>query len=79
MAQTKIRIRFFRTILGPIWEIIGTLIFIIFISLVWAKLWNKQFVDFFLYVYPGFIIWRIISTIISESTYLFSENYSSTL
>ena len=33
MAQTKIRIRFFRTILGPIWEIIGTLIFIIFISL----------------------------------------------
>jgi len=48
MAKTKIRIRFFRTLLGPIWEIIGTLIFIIFISLVWAKLWNKQFIDFFL-------------------------------
>ena len=47
MAQTKIRIRFFRTILGPIWEIIGTLVFIIFISLVWSKLWNKSFIDFF--------------------------------
>jgi len=78
MAQTKIRIRFFRTILGPIWEIIGTLVFIIFISLVWSKLWNKSFIDFFLYVYPGFIIWRVISAIISESTYLFSETYSST-
>lgn len=78
MAQTKIRIRFFRTILGPIWEIIGTLVFIIFISLVWAKLWNKEFIDFFLYVYPGFIIWRIISTIITDSTYLFSETYSHT-
>lgn len=76
LAITKIRVRFIRTALGPIWEILGTTIFLIFISFVWSKLWGDTFFDFFCYLYSGFIIWKAISSIIGDSTYLFSDTYS---
>ncbi len=75
MAITKIRVRFIRTALGPIWEVLGTFIFLIFISLIWSRLWNETFVEFFCYLYTGFIIWKAISAIISDGTYLFSDTY----
>tara|TARA_B100000989_G_C19483742_1_gene446416 strand:+ start:376 stop:1161 length:786 start_codon:yes stop_codon:yes gene_type:complete len=76
LAITKIRVRFIRTALGPIWEILGTTIFLIFISFVWSKLWGDTFFDFFCYLYTGFIIWKAISSIIGDGTYLFSDTYS---
>lgn len=77
MAISKIRVRFIRTALGPIWEVLGTLIFLIFISVVWSKLWKIPFIEFFLYLYPGFIIWKAIYSVIVDGTYLFSDTYSS--
>ena len=76
LAITKIRVRFIRTALGPIWEILGTTIFLIFISFVWSKLWGDTFFNFFCYLYSGFIIWKAISSIIGDGTYLFSDTYS---
>ncbi len=76
MALSKIRVRFIRTALGPIWEVLGTLVFLIFISIVWSKLWNKPFLDFFVYLYAGFIIWKAIYSVIADGTYLFSDTYS---
>ena len=76
LAITKIRVRFIRTALGPIWEILGTTIFLIFISFVWSKLWGDTFFSFFCYLYSGFIIWKAISSIIGDGTYLFSDTYS---
>jgi lipopolysaccharide transport system permease protein len=76
LALTKIRVRFIRTALGPIWEILGTSIFLIFISFIWSKLWGETFFDFFCYLYSGFIIWKAISSIIGDGTYLFSDTYS---
>lgn len=77
LAVTKIRVRFIRTALGPIWEILGTTIFLVFISFVWSKLWGDTFFSFFCYLYSGFIIWKAISSIIGDGTYLFSDTYSS--
>ena len=76
LAITKIRVRFIRTALGPIWEILGTTIFLIFISFVWSKLWGDTFFSFFCYLYSGFIIWKAISSIIGDATYLYSDTYS---
>ena len=76
LAITKIRVRFIRTALGPIWEILGTTIFLIFISFVWSKLWGDTFFSFFCYLYSGFIIWKAISSIIGDGTYLYSDTYS---
>lgn len=76
LALSKIRVRFIRTALGPIWEVIGTFVFLTFISLVWSKLWNKPFLDFFIYLYSGFIIWKAIFSIIADGTYLFADTYA---
>ena len=76
LALSKIRVRFIRTALGPIWEVLGTLIFLIFISIVWSKLWDKPFLEFFIYLYTGFIMWKAIYSIIADGTYLFSDTYA---
>jgi len=79
IAISKLRVRFIRTALGPIWEIIGTMVFLIFISLIWSRLWGREFFEYFGFLYTGYAIWKIMSTTITESTFLFSELYANAL
>ncbi len=79
IAISKLRVRFIRTALGPIWEIIGTMVFLIFISLIWSRLWGRAFFEYFGFLYTGYAIWKIMATTITESTFLFSELYSNAL
>jgi|LauGreSBDMM110SN_4_FD.fasta_scaffold36878_2 ABC-type polysaccharide/polyol phosphate export permease len=79
MARSKLRIRFLRTKLGPIWEIIGTLILLLCIAIIWSKLWNKDFLAFFPYLFLGFIIWKSIVSIVNDASMLFSETYKNML
>jgi len=79
MARAKLRVRFLRTKLGPIWEIIGTLILLLFIAIIWSKLWAKDFLVFFPYLFLGFVIWKSIVSIISDATMLYSEIYKNVL
>ena len=79
LAISKLRVRFIRTALGPVWEIIGTMIFLIFITVIWSRLWGRSFFDYFGFLYTGYAIWKIISTTITESTFLFSELYANAL
>jgi ABC-type polysaccharide/polyol phosphate export permease len=79
MARSKLRIRFLRTTLGPLWEVIGTLVLLLFISIIWSKLWGKDFLIFFPYLFLGFVIWKSIVSIINDATLLFSEIYKNIL
>ncbi len=79
IAISKLRVRFIRTALGPVWEIIGTMIFLIFITSIWSRLWGRSFFEYFGFLYTGYAIWKIISTTITESTFLFSELYANAL
>ena len=47
LAISKIRARFNRTILGPFWEILGSLFLLLLLAFLWSKLWNKDFLDFY--------------------------------
>lgn len=79
MARCKLRVRYLRTKLGPIWEIVGTLILLICIALIWSKLWKENFIEFFPYLFFGYIIWKTIVSIVNEATMLFSEIYKNLL
>lgn len=79
IAISKLRVRFIRTALGPVWEILGTMIFLIFITIIWSRLWGRSFFEYFGFLYTGYAIWKIISTTITESTFLFSELYANAL
>ena len=79
LAISKLRVRFIRTALGPVWEILGTAIFLLFITIIWSNLWKRPFWEFFAFLYSGYVIWKIMSTTIIESTFLFSELYANAL
>lgn len=79
LAISKLRVRFIRTALGPLWEIIGTMVFLIFITIIWSNLWARPFWEFFAFLYSGYVVWKIMSTTITESTFLFSELYANAL
>ena len=75
LALSKIRARFNRTVLGPLWEILGSLVLLLFLGFLWAKLWNKNFLDFFTYLYIGFTLWRVILSSVTDANMLLSLSY----
>lgn len=75
LALSKIRARFNRTILGPLWEILGSLFLLLLLAYLWSKLWNKDFVTFFTYLYIGFTLWRTILSSVTDANMLLSTNY----
>lgn len=79
LAQSKIRARFNRTVLGPFWEILGSLILLCLLAFLWSKLWNKDFLDFFTYLFIGFTLWRTILSSVTDANTLFSHTYNSIL
>lgn len=79
LAHSKIRARFNRTVLGPLWEIIGSLVLLFLLAFLWSKLWKKDFLDFFSYLFIGFTLWRIILSSITDANGLFSHTYNSLL
>ena len=50
LADTKMRARYNRTVLGPFWEIFGALLLLFLLSFLWSKLWKVKFIDFFTYL-----------------------------
>ena len=79
MARCKLRIRYLRTKLGPIWEIIGTLMLLLCIAFIWSKLWKEDFFTFFPYLFFGYIIWKTIASVVNDATMLFHEIYKNLL
>lgn len=76
LAQSRIRARFNRTVLGPLWEIFGSLFLLLLLAFLWSKLWNKNFIDFFTYLYVGFTLWRTILSSVTDANMLFSFTYT---
>ena len=79
LGITKLRIRFLRTKLGPLWEIIGTLAIISMISLIWSKLWGKNLNDFLPYLFFGYVLWKTIISIIGDANMAYHEVYKNVL
>jgi len=79
LGLSKLRIRYLRTKLGPLWEILGTLLIISVISLIWSKLWGKDYNDFLPYLFFGYVIWKSILSIIGDANMLYHEVYKNVL
>ena len=79
LGITKLRIRFLRTKLGPLWEIIGTLAIISLISLIWSKLWGKNLTDFLPYLFFGYVLWKTILSVIGDANMAYHEVYKNVL
>ena len=76
IAISKLRVRFIRTALGPVWEILGTMIFLIFITIIWSRLWGRSFFDYFGFLYTVYAIWKNYIYYNYRKYLLFSELYA---
>ena len=63
LAYSQIRTRYARTVLGPLWELIGLVFLLVPLAVLWSKLWERPISDFFVYLFTGYSLFRFISTL----------------
>ncbi len=81
LGWAEVRGRYRRTVFGPFWAVVSLAIFMIIFSIVWARLWKSNFVEFLPYVSAGMITWTMLSAIINEgcATFTTAEGLIKTL
>ena len=75
-AWEDIRQRYRRSVIGPFWMAISSLVWIGSLGFVFSKLWKMEASGYIPYVAAGLVAWVLISTAITESCNIFVQNKS---
>ena len=75
-ATNEIRLRYIKTFFGPFWTILSIGIFVLSFGFIGSRLWGLDVNTFLPTFAAGYIVWICISSIISESTTILSQNES---
>tara|TARA_R110002072_G_scaffold77586_5_gene180747 strand:- start:384 stop:1163 length:780 start_codon:yes stop_codon:yes gene_type:complete len=59
------------SILGPLWITISMAIFIFFVGLVYARLFNQPLTEMLPYLCAGFVFWNYMTSVLNESVDVF--------
>lgn len=71
LAWLDIKLKYKRTKLGPWWMVLFSFISVVCLAMLGTLLFNVKFGNFFPYLATGMIIWIYISTIISDSCFIY--------
>jgi len=71
LAWTDIRGRYRRTLLGPFWTTINSVVFVVIISSVYSLLWQVSLKEFLPFVAAGYFIWVYFAGCLTESCGVF--------
>lgn len=71
LGWLDIKSRYRRTVLGPFWIVLNTLVSIGFLGLVYKTIFNIPLRDFLPYIAAGIILWNLIFSNTTESCYAF--------
>jgi ABC-type polysaccharide/polyol phosphate export permease len=74
LGWQEVRRRYRRTMIGPFWTTLSLGIFILSLSLVWARLWNQPLATYLPFVSAGIVTWTLVSALIAESCLNFVAN-----
>ena len=66
IAITDLTARYRRTLLGPLWIVIGLALGSLGLGFLWSELWNMPKEDIIPSITVGFLVWIFISTSIIE-------------
>lgn len=75
-AIYDIKLKFKRTNLGITWEFANILFLSFLISIVFSKILNQNFINYFHKILSGYSLWFFISKTISDSSKLLIERYN---
>lgn len=73
LGWQEIKLRYRRTVLGPFWVTLTTLLMVVSLGLLWGVLFGQDLTTFFPYVAAGYIVWQTIGFSITESCTLFID------
>ena len=68
LAFSDIKAKYSRTIIGPLWLILSIGIFVVAFGIIGSKLWGLELKKFMPFFASGYVVWILISNIISDST-----------
>ena len=69
--DTKLRYR--RSVLGPLWLTLGTGLMVMGMGFIWSILWGMKISEYFPYLTAGFITWQLIMSAVSEGARTYSD------
>lgn len=73
MGWKDVQLRFRRSRIGPLWIILNTSFFIVFMSALWSTIFKMDIKDYLIYFAIGHILWTYFSGVINESLSVFTE------
>jgi ABC-type polysaccharide/polyol phosphate export permease len=74
LAWFDIRGRYRRTVLGPFWSVLNSVIFISLLASVYALLWKVSLAQFLPYVAAGYFAWTFFAASVTECCSLFHHH-----
>jgi ABC-type polysaccharide/polyol phosphate export permease len=74
LAWFDIRGRYRRTVLGPFWSVLNSVIFISLLASVYALLWKVSLAQFLPYVAAGYFAWTFFAASVNECCSLFHHH-----
>jgi ABC-type polysaccharide/polyol phosphate export permease len=74
LGWQEVRRRYRRTVIGPFWTTLSLGIFVLSMSIVWAKLWNQPVATYLPFVSSGIITWTLVSAMITDGCLNFVAN-----
>ena len=73
MGWNDVRSRYRRSLLGPLWLVINTAIFISMLGVLWSTLFKTDLKEYMPYFCTGYIFWQFILAQLNESAAGFSQ------
>ncbi len=74
-AFVKLQLQYKQTSLGLLWEPFALLVITTSIALIWSKvLGERDFASFFIYLFIGYYIWTLISSLINDGVTVFEKH-----
>ena len=74
LSWTDIKARYARSILGPFWLVLTTLISVVGLGYVWSTLFDIEKSIFIPFLSVGLVVWQLLSIAVIEATTVYSAN-----
>lgn len=73
LAWQDIRIRYIRTMLGPLWITVSMAVFVFALGIVFSKIFNTDFHEYLPFLTAGLLVWGLISGVLLEASTTFAN------
>lgn len=73
LAWQEIKLRYKRTLLGPLWVSMAMFILILSVSLIYSQLFGRKINEYVPFLSLGIVAWVFVSTVVVESCSLFHD------